>query len=151
MGGVSIFGFGASWKAPELERDVVRGVITFLEDKRALYVPHDVEILDYVDQSLLQIREELTKNISKLKDKSPAIESLRIMRAACRTYLTTSGGENGRHHHRHHFGERDSAFIELGKLRAIFGQQVAVLGYLYGVDIEEGLASILPPLPDAKD
>jgi hypothetical protein len=25
------------------------------------------------------------------------------------------------------------------------GQQLAVLGYLYGVDIEESLATILPP------
>jgi hypothetical protein len=36
-------------------------------------------------------------------------------------------------------------FIELGKLRAIFGMQIAVLAYLYKIDIEEGLASILPP------
>ena len=41
--------------------------------------------------------------------------------------------------------EQEQFFIELGKLRSVFGKQLAVLGYLYGVDIEEGLASILPP------
>jgi hypothetical protein len=37
--------------------------------------------------------------------------------------------------------------IGLGKLRSVFGQQLALLGYLYGVDIEEQLAQTLPPLP----
>jgi hypothetical protein len=40
--------------------------------------------------------------------------------------------------------------IELGKLRSLFGQQLALLGYLYGIDIEEKLASILPPKAEAK-
>ena len=38
LSGISIFGFGASWKAPEPERNVVRSVVSVLEDKRALYV-----------------------------------------------------------------------------------------------------------------
>jgi hypothetical protein len=37
LAGVSILGFGASWKAPDPERVVVRDVITALEDRRALY------------------------------------------------------------------------------------------------------------------
>ena len=41
--------------------------------------------------------------------------------------------------------QQEEFFVGLGKLRAIFGQQLAVLGYLYGVDIEESLATILPP------
>ena len=44
-----------------------------------------------------------------------------------------------------HMWEQEQFFIELGKLRAVFGQQLALLGYLYGVDIEESLAAILPP------
>ena len=44
-----------------------------------------------------------------------------------------------------HIWEQEQFLIELGKLRSVFGQQLAVLGYLYGIDIEESLATILPP------
>jgi hypothetical protein len=40
LGGISAFGFGVSFKAPEPERQVVRGVITSLEDRRALSKSH---------------------------------------------------------------------------------------------------------------
>jgi hypothetical protein len=43
--------------------------------------------------------------------------------------------------------QQEEFLIELGKLRAIFGQQIALLGYLFGIDIEEQLADTLPPLP----
>jgi hypothetical protein len=36
LSGLSILGFGASWKAPEPEMDVVRSVLTALDDKRVL-------------------------------------------------------------------------------------------------------------------
>jgi hypothetical protein len=60
LSGLSILGFGASWKAPEPERDVVRSVINILEDKRALYVDYEFEIEDQVNQSLIEIRRILT-------------------------------------------------------------------------------------------
>ena len=41
--------------------------------------------------------------------------------------------------------EEEEFFVGLGKMRSIFGQQLVVLGYLYGVDIEADLATILPP------
>ena len=37
--------------------------------------------------------------------------------------------------------------IALGALRATFGQQIALLAHLYEVDLDEHLASILPPVP----
>ncbi len=71
------------------------------------------------------------------------------MRASCRDFLTLTSAkayEQSRGEMRgHHMWQQEQFFIELGKLRSVFGQQLAVLGYLYGVDIEESLASILPP------
>lgn len=71
------------------------------------------------------------------------------MRASCRDFLTLTSAkayENDKGMMRgDHMWEQEQFFIELGKLRAIFGQQLALLGYLYGVDIEESLAAILPP------
>jgi hypothetical protein len=145
ISGVSVgpHGVGISWKPPELERDVVRKLIIFLEDKRALYIEYDREVRDYVKQSLLQIRDALTDAVKDVGDSSPARDSLRMMRAACRAFDNKVSEQE--RHHRHAMEEE--FFVELGKLRAIFGMQIAILAYLYNIDVEEGLASILPPDP----
>jgi hypothetical protein len=144
-----MLGFGASWRAPEPERVVVRDVITALEDKRALYSQAVWEEPSHVVQSLLKIRDELTNGLKRVGDSSPAKDAYRIMRASCRDFLTLTSAkvyEQKRGMMRgDHMWEQEQFFVELGKLRAVFGQQLAVIGYLYGVDIEESLASILPP------
>jgi hypothetical protein len=84
LAGVSILGFGAGWKAPEPERVVVRDVITMLED-----YSHAVwEEPSHVVQSLFKVRDELTNGLKRVGDTSPAKEAFRIMRAACREFLT---------------------------------------------------------------
>jgi len=148
LAGVSILGFGASWKAPEPERVVVRDVITALEDKRALYSQAVWEEPSHVVQSLFKIRDELTSGLKRVGDNSPAKDSFRIMRAACREFLTLTSAkahEQNRGIMRETGYQQEDFFVGLGKLRSIFGQQLAILGYLYGVDIEESLATILPP------
>ncbi|MDD1530033.1 hypothetical protein C7U92_21185 [Bradyrhizobium sp. WBOS7] len=149
IAGISALGFGMSWKAPEPERVVVRDIITALEDKRALYSQAVWEEPSHVVQSLLKIRDELTNGLKRVGDNSPAKDALRIMRASCRDFLTLTSAkayENDRGMMRgDYIWEQEQFFIELGKLRAVFGQQLALLGYLYGVDIEESLATILPP------
>ena len=153
LAGVSILGFGASWKAPEPERVVVRGVITMLEDRRALYSQAVWEEPAHVVQSLLSIRDELTGGLQRVGDNSPAKEAFRIMRTSCRTFLTLTSARAYEQHRGmmrgDHIWEQEQFFIELGKLRSTFGQQLAVLGYLYAIDIEESLAEILPP--DVRD
>ena len=149
IAGISALGFGVSWKAPEPERVVVRDVITTLEDKRALYSQTVWEEPSHVVQSLLKIRDELTSGLKRVGDNSPAKDAFRIMRASCRDFLTLTSAkayEDDKGMMRgDHMWEQEQFFIELGKLRAVFGQQLALLGYLYGVDIEESLAAILPP------
>jgi hypothetical protein len=82
--GVQIPIFGISWTAPEPERKVVRGVLAFLEDRRALYNDYAFEIEREVSESVLEIRRELTTAIKTLPEASPAAPALRAMRAACR-------------------------------------------------------------------
>ena len=149
IAGVSALGFGISWKAPEPERVVVRDVITALEDKRALYSEAVWEEPHYVVQSLLKIREELTNGLKRVGDNSPAKDAFRIMRASCRDFLTLTSvkvyEQNRSMMRGDRMSEHEQFFVELGKLRSVFGQQLAILGYLYGIDIEETLATILPP------
>jgi hypothetical protein len=168
LSGVSVLGFGASWKAPEPERDVVRSVIKVLEDKRALYVDYASEVQIEVNQSLLEIRKVLTDGITRVSDSSPAAEAFGIMRAACREFLTQPHSDPylGRSLGRYVVpppgsgGEakfipattsEDNFFIALGKLRGVFGQQLALLAYLYRINLEEDLAFILPPAPQSGD
>lgn len=153
LGGITIPGIGgASFKFPESERDVVRQVVIFFEDKRALYEDFALEIEDHVIQSLLQVRKELTDAMKRVSSKSPAYRGFELMRAECRQFLTGPRGEF-RHVERHSpRGGMDAGFFAaLGKLRGVFGERLAELAYLYDVDIGAELARILPPEPQADD
>jgi len=141
--GISVPVFGVSWQPPELERKVVRDVLVFLEDRRALYNAFAHEIEDQVSESVVQIRSELTNAIRRVSDTSKAAASFRAMRAACRQYLNDT---QARHSPRF-FG----SMVELGRLRATFGIHVAYLGLQYGIDVEGDLAAILPPAPSHED
>jgi len=85
--GVSVPIFGVSWNPPESERKVVRDVLVFLEDRRALYNDFAHEIENEVGESVLRIRSELTDAIRRLSEDSEAASSFQAMRAACREYL----------------------------------------------------------------
>lgn len=50
---------GIQWEYSVPERDHVRALITFLEDRRALYVPLHLEIADQVTASVQAIRQKL--------------------------------------------------------------------------------------------
>lgn len=146
IAGVSFMGVGVSWKAPELEKKVIRDLITKLEDRRALYTNNEREGGSHVSHSVIKIREMLTEALLRLDDSSPALAPVRMMRAACRQFLEASSGSK---YERFHDLEHAAQFYsELGKLRSLFGQNLAVLSVLYNLKLEDELASILPPDPD---
>lgn len=128
--------FGISWNPCETDRDIVRKLITFLEDRRALYNPYNIETPMFVDQSLFEIRKELTDTLQRIDDNSNSSPHLRAMRAACRKYLNEVSDQS---RPRFHYREFET-FATLGELRALFGIHVAQLAVKYGIDIEEELA-----------
>jgi len=132
--------FGVSWNPPETDRDIVRKLITFLEDRRALYNPYNIETPMFVDQSLLEIRKELTNTLQKIGDNPEMSPHLRAMRAACRKYMNETGNQA---RPRFHFRDFE-VFAALGELRAVFGMHIAQLAVKYGIDVEDELASIMP-------
>lgn len=150
LGGFSAFGFGVSLKLPEADRTVVRELMTFLEDRRALYVGAIWEQPDHVVTSVQQIRAELTNALKRLQDGSPAAAACRLMRSACRDFVDKAGRmELKALDRRLSEGWQGETFlIALGTLRATFGQQIALLAHLYDIELEEHLAAILPPEPD---
>lgn len=145
--GISVPLFGVSWNAPEAERAVARRVLTFLEDRRVLYVPSEMEVPEHGVQSVLRIREMLTSEIGLLSGDGQLLQSLRAMRAACRKFLDTVGPEDGPGV-RHAFERGHYASWEfnqaLGEMRGVFGIYIAILAATHGLDIEDGLAKIVP-------
>lgn len=154
--GISCPIFGVQWNPPEAECVVARRVIRFLEDRRVLYVPYDVEIADYCARSILDIREMLTSELTKLNATDGQLyASLQALRASCRRFLdrTQAPGDDRRHFHRWHdpydIGSQ-TFFTALGELCGIFGVHLAVLAAQHGLDIEDELARILPASEDDK-
>ena len=134
--------FGISWNPPTLDVEVAERLVTFLEDRRALYNPFDRETLDWVIESILEIRRKLTEYMEQLDRDSPLAKSMAAMRSACRTFLDrverdAPGSPHWRLYSPHFF-------LALGELRSIIGIHVAQIAARHGINIEEQLASIVP-------
>lgn len=74
---------GVSWQATELEVSAARRVVSFLEDRRVLYAPDEMEVPAHCVHSVMDIRRFLTGELGKLDAGSEFAASLRAMRAAC--------------------------------------------------------------------
>ncbi len=139
IAGLSIPLYGLSWKPPESERKIIHRLIVFLEERPALYDALDLELFAWATDSILGIRNELTKTLQKLGDQSQAIPHLKAMRLACIQYLDQIQYLEG----------PDKLpwvnyFTWLGELRGVFGSQIAQLSAMYGVDLEGDIVKILP-------
>jgi len=145
--GISVPVFGVSWNPPEADCAIVKRVIAFLEDRRVLYAPSEMEVPEHCVHSVIEIRGFLTGEIGKLGDGSDLAANLRALRAACRKFLDTVQNDDGRII-RHGFSQGHWASwvfnSALGELRGVFGVHVAILATKYGIDVEKELAAILP-------
>jgi hypothetical protein len=149
--GFSIPVFGVSWDPPDPETRVARRVLAFLEDRRVLFNPYDLEVADQCVQSVVEIRRFLTDEIGRLPSDSKLGEHLRGIRAACRRFLDGMHPDSGRILRRHWPGPFESElFTQLGELRAAVGVRVAAIALMNGLNVEGELASTLPE-PDEGD
>jgi hypothetical protein len=138
--------FGVQWTPPSAERDMVRGFLAFLEDRRVLFAAHHLEVHGEVEHSVHQIRCRCTETLAALPNQSQASAPIRAIRAACRRFLDEPH-QDFRNLYVRDFGDfRDSAgfFTALGELRATVGAQIAILAVLYKVELEAELATIVP-------
>jgi hypothetical protein len=125
-------------------------VITYLEDRRVLYNPYDMEVPSHCIHSVVDIRHFLTAQIAELADDEGICLNLRAMRAACRKFLDTiNDGDASRPMRKiWRFDERGpSSWIfnsALGELRGVIGVHLAALAVQHGLDIEVELSTILP-------
>jgi len=149
--GISTPFAGVSWQPAELEITAARRVITFLEDRRVLYEPEQMEVASHCVHSVLEIRRRLSEELGKLDGGSELAASLRAMRAACRKFLEQVGtdGRDGIQH-ANGWGFHNLTFgSALGELRGTFGVHVALIAAAFKLEVEDRLASILPANADA--
>jgi hypothetical protein len=141
---------GVSWQSSETEAASARRVVAFLEDRRVLYAPDEMEVPSHCVHSVIEIRRFLTEELGKIDGGSAFSESLRAMRAACRKFLDRVGAE-GREatlyaRHQGHWASW-TFYSALGEMRGTFGVHLARIAAQFKLDVEDRLASILP----AKD
>lgn len=139
---------GVSWQPLESDRDVVRRLLTYLEDRRVLYVPSECELPNHWVMSVLDIRRYLTELLETTADRPQVADSLRAMRAACRRFVEQAGSIAARHEvNAHVSGTPSWTFNQsLGELRAVMGVHIALLADRYGLSVEDQLAVTLPPV-----
>jgi hypothetical protein len=151
--GFSVPMFGVSWSPPEPERKHIRHLIHFLEDRRVLFVPYHLEVVEEVNHSVREIRHQLTATLQALPEGSYAASSIKVMRRACRVFMT-GPREEFRHLPRWDYhargrggvGREDGPgfFMALGELPATFGMHLHALAVIYGIDVDPELAAIMP-------
>jgi hypothetical protein len=139
---------GLSWSDPgPSEAETVRKFLLFLEDRRALYIPLEHEVVQHVRASIDQIRAECTKTLQQLGPKAFATPPIRAIRQAARGFQDDHAKTFRFFDHSPRDYEGGPEFYTaLGVLRAIVGQQVALLAAHYDIDVEGDLASMLPSL-----
>ena len=135
--------FGISWEPPKNERETAKSVVTFLEDRRVLYNPTELESPHHCISSVIEIRHFLTEKIDTLDQNCELAKNLRTMRSSCRIFLDASQRLN-----RDLFlSQRNYDFwvfySSLGQLRGVFGMCLSQIVLAYGFDVEADLASIM--------
>lgn len=146
--GISCPLFGITWDPGVAKVSAARRVLAYLEGRRVLFVPYEVEMPEHCVESILDIRRFLTAELGQLDDKDDDIAPhLRAMRASSRVFLNSAAKleERGGGFRRPFSGGQEWEFNQaLGELRGVFGIHVAQLSVKFGIDIEDDLATILP-------
>jgi len=145
---------GVSWQATETETAAARRVISFLEDRRVLYAPDELEVPAHCVHSVLDLRRFLTTELGKVENGTEFAASLRAMRAACRKFLERVGADCDEHtilyaNHQGHWASW-TFYSALGEMRGTFGVHLARIAAQFKLDIEDNLALILPAKDDPE-
>jgi hypothetical protein len=148
LNGISTPVFGVSWNPGEAGVAVARRVLTYLADRRVLFSPYELEVADHCIRSVIEIRHALTEQLMDLGGDDEIAPHLIAMRAACRKFLDSSAelDRHGAIPKPGQFGGTPNWVFDsaLGELRGVVGVHVAQIAAKYGLDVEDGLASILP-------
>jgi hypothetical protein len=146
--GFSFPWFGLSWEIAESEKSIITKIISYLEDRRVLFLPYEPHMKKtHCIQSVLNIREYLSEKIEALPPESPLIFVLKHLRASCRKFLVTIEPYQKELDNFPDDVPNEVKFIfstALGELRASFGIAIALFSEKFDIEINDDFSSILP-------
>lgn len=153
--GISTPVLGLQWNAPVRNAEYARRIISFLEDRRVLYAPWNQEIVAFATGSIEEIRDRLTELLDECGNRPKLAKPLKTMRSACRDFLTATQEIQGYVVQEAVFQEKwDPAakkyFVELSRLRTIFGISIADIVLEFHIEVAEELAAIIPNYDELK-
>ncbi|WP_203794560.1 DUF6650 family protein [Actinoplanes derwentensis] len=143
--------FDRTMTPSDQDRNTVRGLIAFLEDRRALYENPDREVTDRLIGSIAQIRQRLSDTLATGELPETISELLKPIRAACRDFLSAaeigdaeakaliipSGPNEVR-------VLKPKAYFKLKSLRDTAGHNIGLLAVRYGINVEDQVADLIP-------
>jgi hypothetical protein len=126
----------------------VEKLITFLENRRSLYISPKYEMFHPTVRSIQEIRTRITTDLENVDRASELATIFREMASDCREFLNTA--ENMKYFDVDDVGSpsprgrnRRDFFVALVKFRRSFSKGVAQLSARYGIDLQPELVKML--------
>ena len=142
--GVSTPFLGLSWTPPASEREAIRKLLVYLEDRRALYFSRyayqHTGRPEHLTESVLDIRRTLTATLQSVDFKSETRQLIESMRVACRSFLddtpriVRSSDEARR---------TAVSATNMRPLQKAMATSIASLAILYELDLNENLSELI--------
>ena len=131
---------GVSWEYTENESNGIKELFYFLEAKRVLVNPADMEKVSWCGQSSIEIRNKLTELLSKYSFSNDSVNDFRDMVNACNAFLDNMEkvDEQGILYKN---GNGDWESINFSKamkqFRKVFREKIALLSERYRVEFSK--------------
>lgn len=144
--GISCPVFGISWNPIEMDRNIARRIIIFLEPRRVLYSAYEYESVCPCIKSVTEIKYYLTNELQQIDEKSELNSYVRAMRNACNKFLAKCPDSKEFRCYACQSGNIDNWIFTsaVGELRGVFGVMIGQIARAYGIDVEDELAQIIP-------
>lgn len=145
MTGVSAAVGGAQWERRDDDAEIARRVLNLFADRRMLWKDFSVEIEEHCVVSANKVRDALGGHLDNPEIGTDLTRRLGLLQRLFRDFVDEVGpaGED-RHGHRWSTHGIDVLSMALGRLRGLVGVQVGELAALYGLDVDDDLASLVP-------
>lgn len=125
---------GISWEYTEAERNSVQEIFFFLESKRLLVNPIEMEVKSWCEQSALEIKNEIVSVLMKNNFSNDTKNSLRTMITACNDFLDNlcEVEQTGIIYKNHNGDWENSTFSSsMKKFRKVFRDNINTLSTRY--------------------
>jgi hypothetical protein len=128
-GSLPVIGGGVGWTTEPGEYEVAHDLFSDVGGLRVISWSIEGEGEEYVNQSILNIRNELSSALKRLPEGCASAANIRSMRAACNTYLQATPGPQGFQGLRPHFQQA------LWRWRQTVYEDVRAIAY--GLDLDD--------------